>query len=242
MEDKRNRIVITGGTSGIGRELVQLLATGNRLTVVGRHSERSEALLAEWPDIAFIEADLDTRNGPVAVREQVSSGPLHGLINCAAIQCTPHFTAPDFDFASIAREIAVNLTAPAELIALFLPDLLEARDPFVLNVNSGLAIVPKVDSAVYCATKAGLDSLSLSLRAQLSHTPVKVLQAFLPLVDTPMTRERGGAKLSPERAAREILAGIAQRRAIVDVGKVRWLRRIHRWAPGLAQRIIRQTG
>ena len=64
--------------------------------------------------------------------------------------------------SSIRREIAVNFAAPCELVALFLPALLAAHHPFVLNVNSGLALVPKPGSAVYCATKAAVISLTQS--------------------------------------------------------------------------------
>ncbi len=238
MEHTLKHIVITGGTSGVGRELVKLLAGSHQLTVIGRRTWRSESLLADFPEIGFVDADLAEPGGTQKVRDAIPAGPLHGLINCAAVQYTTHFIARDFDIATIRREVALNLTAPAELIALFLPDLLQQDESYILNINSGLAIVPKADSAVYCGTKAALDSLSRSLRAQLSGTQVKVLQAFLPVVDTPMTAGRGGAKLCAEQAASAIFAGISARQEETDIGKVRFLRMIHRWAPGLARKIM----
>ncbi|MEO1574775.1 MAG: SDR family NAD(P)-dependent oxidoreductase, partial [Pseudomonadota bacterium] len=139
----------------------------------------------------------------------------------------------------IAREINTNLTAPCLLVAHLLPALDHGRDARIVNVNSGLALAPKTDSAVYCATKAGLDTFSQSLRYQLEGARVRVQQAFLPLVDTGMTAGRGQGKLSAEYAAQAILAGIKRGRQDHDVGKVRILRVLTRWLPGLARRIMK---
>lgn len=242
MEQTNKHIVITGGTSGVGKELVRLLAPSHPLTVIGRHSERSTALLTEFPEIAFVEADLAAPEATRQVRAAIPPGPLHGLINCAAIQCTPKLTDEDFDLRTIRKETSLNFVAPAELTALFLPDLLQAERPFILNVNSGLAIAPKAESAVYCATKAALDSFSRSLQAQLSHTQIAVLQAFLPIVDTPMTADRTEPKLGAVEVARQIIRGIELRRPYTDIGKVKLLRKIDRWAPDLARRIMLKSG
>ena len=143
--------------------------------------------------------------------------------------------------SSIRREIAVNFAAPCELVALFLPALLAAHHPFVLNVNSGLALVPKPGSAVYCATKAALDAFSRSLRMQLEGTPVRVLQAFLPLVDTPMTQERGGGKRVARSVAIDILDGVESEILDHDIDKVSMLRLLARLSPRLAQRVMRRS-
>lgn len=242
MELRNRHIVLTGGTSGIGFELAHLLACENRLTVIGRWSERAARLCDELPEIAFVDADL-ADPGLLAnpALQALAAGPIDGLINCAAIQLTPWLTSADFEPQSIRREIAVNLTAPCELCALFLPALLRAGpDPFILNVNSGLALIPKPDSAVYCASKAALDAFSRALRMQLETTPVSVFQAFLPLVDTPMTRERSGRKLDPLSAAIGILDGIEREKETHDIGKVALLRLLTRLSPRLAQGIMRR--
>ena len=121
-----------------------------------------------------------------------------------------------------------------------LDKLRERPAAFILNVNSGLGIVPKHESAVYCSTKAGLDNFSRGLRAQLEGTNVRVLQAFLPLVDTPMTAGRGDGKLNPERVAAQIIDGIEQDIADHDIGKVRLLRAINRISPALSHRIMQK--
>lgn len=71
---------------------------------------------------------------------------------------------------------------------------------------------------------------------------MRVFQAFLPLVDTPMTAGRGTGKLSAGEAARRILEGVERGVADNDVGKVGLLRLVHRISPALARRIIQGGG
>ena len=121
-----------------------------------------------------------------------------------------------------------------------LGSLRQGTESFILNINSGLGIVPKDESAVYCATKAGLDNFSRGLRAQLESTQVSVLQAFLPLVDTPMTKGRGTGKLHSSEVASQIIAGIEREISDNDIGKVKLLRTINRFFPSIANRIMQK--
>ena len=95
------------------------------------------------------------------------------LINCAAVQETPALLDPAFDLDAMHREIAINFTAACHLTARLLPLLAQRPEAFVLTVNSGLGLVPKTSSAVYCGTKGGLNIFTLALRNQLRGTPVK---------------------------------------------------------------------
>ena len=161
------------------------------------------------------------------------------LVNNAAIQYTPRFVDDDFEFATIEREISVNFTAVCALTALLLPALNHGGEAAIVNVNSGLGLVPKTSSAVYCATKAAVNVFSQSLRYQLENTDVQVLQAFVPLVDTAMTKGRGAHKLSPADAAHAVLRGVERGIEDNDIGKIRLLRSLLRFAPGIARRIMK---
>ena len=134
----------------------------------------------------------------------------------------------------------MNFTAVCSLSYLLLPMLLRANQRAVIaNISSGLALAPKTNSAVYCATKAAMDAFSRSLSYQLEGSNVMMMQAFLPLVDTPMTQGRGSGKMSAAQAAMEILRGIEQGDRIRDIGKVKLLRLLLAVAPSLARRIMR---
>lgn len=242
MDLSRRRIVLSGGTSGIGRELAKLLAPDNHVIVLARPSSRSRQLAAEIPGIEIMDADLAEPGSVAAAGRELAGGePLDGLINCAAVQNRPLLAAPDFDPAGLVPEIAVNLTAPCLLTAYLLPGLLRRDRAFIMNVNSGLGLVPKTESAVYCGTKGGLNIFTLALRNQLAGTPVRVQQAFLPLVETPMTAGRDGAMLAARDVARQIISSIRQGTPDTYIGKVRWLRRINRLSPSLARHIMRGT-
>ncbi|GAA0468628.1 SDR family NAD(P)-dependent oxidoreductase [Parasphingorhabdus litoris] len=235
------RIVITGGASGLGLELVRQLTPDNEIIVIARESEGLKQLGSDYPEISIFKADLsDDVAVKMAATDLVAKFPaIDGLINNAALQYTPSFLDPDFEYDQIAKEVAINFTTPAQLCYLLLPSLLKGNLPFILNVNSGLGLVPKTSSAIYCATKGGLNILSQALQNQLEQTDVAVLQAFLPLVDTAMTKGRGEGKLPPDRVASDILKGIAARKAMIDVGKVKLLRPISRFMPRLARKIMK---
>jgi uncharacterized oxidoreductase len=236
-------IVLTGGSSGVGLNLLQRLASRNTVINLSRRSPDKDAPLPGNASFVHIATDLGEASSVAAAVDQIASAhPLgiDGLINCAAVQFTPRFIDPDFDPACIATEIAINLTSPIELVCGFLDQLRRRPEAFILNVNSGLGIVPKHESAVYCATKAGLDNFSRGLRAQLAGTNVRVLQAFLPVVDTPMTEGRGSSKLSPKDAADQIIVGIERSIPDNNVGKVKLLRATNRFFPALAHRIMQK--
>ncbi len=241
MNLKQRNIVITGGTAGIGLELVRQLHKGNALLVIASNEDRLEQLTREFPGIMTCRADLaqltEVETAAGAARRFFDR--IDVLINNAAIQYTPTLIEESFDYASIQREVTVNFTAVCALTSLLLPSLIHDGEAAIINVNSGLGLVPKKNSAVYCATKAAVNVFSLSLRHQLEDTNVSVLQAFMPLVDTAMTTGRGNNKLSPTEAANAMLRGVELDIEDNDIGKVRVLRSLVRFAPGIARKIMK---
>lgn len=241
MELARRNIVITGGTSGIGYELVRLLRHRNQVLVVASNANRLQGLGRTFPDVLTEQADLSIPTEVTAVADRIK-GRFPGidlLINNAAVQYEPTLLDAAFDVDSIPREIGVNLTALCSLTAMLLPALLTQRQAAIVNVNSGLGLAPKTHSAIYCATKAGVNVFSQSLRYQLQHTNVDVLQAFMPLVDTAMTAGRGSGKMSAADAAAELVSGVERGIADHDIGKVKLLRLMLRYSPGVARRIMK---
>ncbi len=242
MKLENKTIVLTGASSGIGLDLLRALGASNTVISLSRRAPPEETVQAA-PGSVHIGTDLSNwASVDAAIAAIIAGYPdgLHGLINCAAVQFQPQFTDPNFKRGSIATEIAVNLTSPAQLIHGLLGSLQKSDGSFILNVNSGLGIVPKAESAIYCATKAGLDNLSRGLRAQLNGTGVEVGQAFLPLVDTPMTQGRGSGKLSSQEVARQIIRGIELGKGDNDIGKAKLLRLINRLSPSTANRIMQR--
>jgi len=218
-------ILITGGTSGIGLEIVRQLASRNRLIVISRKGSLPDALLQGAYPVELHHADIGTQ--------------IDILINNAAIQNTPDFIDTNFNYDGIETEININFTAICHLTYLCIPLLQSASNGVIVNINSGLAIAPKKGSAVYCATKSALDSFSKSLQYQFQESSIDVKQVFLPLVDTAMTEGRGTNKLKSDDVAMKIIDGIYARKHTNNIGKVKLLRLINYIMPPLAARIMK---
>ncbi|MCI2284720.1 SDR family NAD(P)-dependent oxidoreductase [Colwellia sp. MSW7] len=240
------KIVLTGGTSGIGLKLVEMLYPENTLYIIARNEDKINKLQNKYPNIIALKADLTKLYEVEAVAKNLCSqtSNIDVLINNAAIQYTPSFSDNNFTLDSINDEISVNLTSLCSLCYLLLPLLNNSNSTVskktaILNVNSGLALAPKKSSAIYCATKSAVDSFSKSLRLQLENTGIEVLQAFLPVVDTPMTYGRGKKKMSIEDACNAILKGLEKGIANHDIGKVKLLRILQRLFPAVASNIMR---
>jgi len=238
---KKKRIVITGGTSGIGYEITKHLHSENELIVIARNAARLTTLMQEFEGIYTFQADLchseEVKTVADTIVKQFDS--IDVLINNAAIQNTPRYLDDDFSFESISREISLNFTSVCHFSYLFLPALLHKQQAVILNINSGLALAPKTSSAIYCATKGALNIFTQSLRYQLENTNISVQQAILPLVDTAMTMGRGKNKLSTKTAARHIIRGIERNIPDHDIGKVKLLRLLLRLAPSFAHRMLK---
>lgn len=241
MKLKNKTIIITGGTSGIGLELVKNLAPENQIIVISRKGTLPDSLMVSENPVELHHINLANKSEIESVMNtiQQTHACVDVLINNAAMQSTPEFLSDDFNFDAIQTEIDVNFSSICHLTYLSLPLLLKAEKGTILNINSGLAIAPKRESAIYCATKSALDTLSKSLDYQLEMTTVDVQQVFLPLVQTGMTEGRGSGKLKPDYVAEKIVRGLETGTKVNDIGKLKLLRAINALAPAVAKRIMK---
>lgn len=238
-------ILITGGTSGVGYQLVkQLAARKNKIIVLARDENKLRALHNELPTISCYQCSLADHNQLITTLNTITSQyrDISVLINNAGIQFTPMLTDIDFVMDNIDEEISINLTAPIIICAFFVSLWAKRHQPSaIINITSGLAFYPKKNSAVYCATKAGLRNFTTSLRYQLENTPINVHEAILPLVDTPMTHGRSAKKITPAYAAQEIIKGIENNRAEIFIGKTKFIPLLARLSPKLMAAILKSA-
>lgn len=243
MKLQGKHIVITGATSGIGKQLAIQLNDHNKITVIGRDPDKLASLQTLLPDINIMVADLSQQVQVEQVCNEIQSlkTNIDILINNAAVQYTEHLLSSAFDYRSISDESALNFTSICRLTYLLLPQLQQSTQAVILNINSGLALSPKTSSAIYCASKAALNSFSQSLNWQLKDTNISVQQAFLPLVETSMTQGRGSKKMSANVAAQLIVSGLKKGKKENNIGKVKLLRLLLRYMPRVAQRIMKSA-
>ena len=238
MKTTHHTVLITGGATGIGLALAKAFhARGNRIILVGRRAGKLENAARMLGGACICCADItqDTDRAQLVVQYPDTTI----LINNAGIQNNGAFSAQSPD--DIEQELNTNLTAPILLTHAFLPHLARQPEAAVINVTSGLALVPKENAAVYGATKAALRNFTQSLRWQLESTSVRVFELVPPLVESAMTQGRGTGKISPEALAD--IFWQAFERDVYDIlaGKSRLLAWINRLAPKTAQRIMRKA-
>ena len=241
MKLKGQTILITGGTSGIGRELaVQLLSLGNTVIVTGRDTAKLDQLKAEYPAIHIYESDVSDPTAISSLFERVTSEfpRLNILINNAGIMRKLNLNTFGTDLNDITREIDTNLSGSIRMVMQFLPHLTMQKCAAIVNVSSGLAFVPYAISPVYSATKAAIHSFTLSLRFQLKNTNIAVFEVAPPVIDTPLfTKEFtvddvGGVKpMDVKVLAKHAIAGIERNRLEIRPGISNLLRLMSRIAP-----------
>jgi uncharacterized oxidoreductase len=187
-----NTIVITGGTSGIGRELVEkLLARGNKVVTCGRRTDRLEELRVQHPGLSVFPCDVTVEAQRKGFAEWVGANhpAANVLVNNAGVQLMMDFTRP-VDLERVRTEVETNFIAPVHFTSLFVPLLAKKEGAAIVNISSGLAFSPLAFMPVYCATKAAIHSLSLSLRRQVRDLGIKVYEIAPPGVDSELGRER----------------------------------------------------
>ena len=230
--------LVTGGTDGIGAQLIrQLRDKGATVITQGRNAERCAATRVDGFEV--IEADLGNKAGVDAVLAGVAGRPIDILVNNAGAGVDHDFREAGLpDLAASDATVFLNLNAPIHLITALMPVLKGRPEAMVVNVTSGLAIAPRAGGPVYCATKAALRSYSQALRHQLKGTGVHVLEALPPVVETKLTAGRGNRKMAPQECARQIVSAMERNADEANVGMVKLLQLVHSISPALARSIM----
>lgn len=185
-----NTILITGGTSGIGRALAEALhERGNKVIIAGRRQALLDEITSAHPGMVGIPLDLQDSSALATFAAQVKEQfpNLNVLINNAGIS-KPEDLTFDSDDISIARDIIdTNIVSVLQLTAALLPTLKAQPKSTLITTTSGLAFVPLAAYPTYCASKAFLHSWLQSLRFQLRNTSVEVLELPPPYVQTELS-------------------------------------------------------
>ncbi len=192
MQTTGNTILITGGTSGIGLAFAKkFLELGNTVIICGRRQDRLVQLAESYPGLVTRQCDVSNTQEREALYSWIAGTypATNILINNAGIQLVTDLTKP-VDLDRVRGEMETNFIAPLHLASLFAGHLAALSNSAIINISSGLAFVPIAFMPVYCATKAAIHSLTLSLRHQLRDTQIKVFEIAPPSVDTELGHDR----------------------------------------------------
>lgn len=216
--------LITGASSGIGRELARVhAARGGDVVLVARRREALDTLKAELESshgvrATVVPANLADPEAPKTIYATVTGRGItvDYLINNAGFG--GHGRFHERPWTSEDAMIQVNVTALSELTHLFLQDMVARGHGRILNVASTAAFLPGPLQAVYYASKAYVLSFSQAIAEELAGTGVRVTALCPGPVDSEFARvaDLEGARLfegGTERAADVAAKGYAAMRA-----------------------------
>ena len=221
MHLKGKKVLITGGSSGIGFAIAEAaLAKGADVVITGRRQdvvmEAAKQLRQGRRRIESVAADVSTASGRAATLKLSLEklGGLDVLVNNAGGVRAGRLE--DTTEAEIRTMIEVNLVAPILLTRAALPALRASGDGLVVNVTSGIALVAAPFYATYAGVKGGLSKFGESLRRELNGEGIRVMTVYPGATDTPMMRSsRAGPELGFTRepasaVAAAVIEGIEQ--------------------------------
>jgi short-subunit dehydrogenase len=228
-------VILTGASSGIGKELCRLLVQRGAIVIANaRREQRLSELQEELAGLPSASAgqlhpvsgditDPQTRAALIAKAQEIGDGRLDLLINNAGIGALGAFEAASGE--RLRRVMEVNFFAPVELSRDALPLLHRGRNPVLCNISSVLGHRAAPGKSEYCASKFALHGWSDSLRAELRASGIQVTlvspsttrsEFFDAVIDTPQgTASPSLGSWSPQRVARATLTAIALRRSEV---------------------------
>jgi short-subunit dehydrogenase len=234
MQISKKVYVVTGGGSGIGREIVRTLLSNDASVVAIDINEKALSNLVS--DIKSIQlstyqldiCDKDSVDKFVQTITQKQS--IDGIINNVGI-IHPFINVEDLTHDQIKRIFDVNVFGTLNLVKSFIPILKSNKESIIVNVSSMGAFVPVSGQTIYGASKAAVKLLTEGLMAELSKTSIRVMVVYPGGVGTNIM-ENSGVKMSqrmialrkiiklttPEKVAQKIVYGIKHNRKRIPIG------------------------
>lgn len=230
---KHRVVVVTGASSGIGREVALRLARrGDSVVLAARRAEALEEVAAECRAIGgeAIAVPTDVAD-PIAVEELATKavaayGRVDAWVNNAGVYLLG--ALDETPRALEARVLDVNLRGVLHGAREAARIMKHQGSGVIVNVSSLAARAPYGLAAVYSASKAGVRALGEALRQELVGTGVHVVTVYPQAVDTPLFQHAGNFTgralramppiMTPERVARAIVDAIDLPRGEIPVG------------------------
>jgi short-subunit dehydrogenase len=197
MKITEKTFLVTGGGSGIGKELVLVLLEkgANVVAVDVRDEALTELKKQAGEDAGSLSThvlDITDKGAVGKLPDEViaSQGSIDGIINMAGI-IQPFVKVNELDFKSIEKVMNVNFYGTLYMTKAFLPVLLRRPEAHIVNVSSMGGFLPVPGQSVYGASKAAVKLFTEGLYAELKDTNVGVSIVFPGATATNITKNSG---------------------------------------------------
>ncbi len=240
MKQSDKKVLITGGSSGIGLALAKKFVDSNNTVIItGRDLTKLEKVKADNPRLHIFQSDVtnDAEVSMLASDINQQFGGIDVLINNAGIMLLLDAGNEANDLKKQFAEIEINFNSPIRLVHYFLPQLKKSKEAAIVNVSSSLAYVPFAQAPVYSATKSALHFWTRSIRLHLKPHNIKVLELLPPVVDTPLAHGADIADndnlkpMPPEKLAEAFWKGYINNKEEITPGISTQLKMMSRLAP-----------
>lgn len=250
MNQSGNTIMITGGSSGIGFEMAkEFISAKNKVIITGRNMDKLHKAKEKLADVTVIQSDISNSDSVKKLYEQVSKDfpDLNILINNAGIMSTINLQDHKLSANELTKELDINVKGTIWMNDAFLPLLKTNKNSATVTVTSGLAFVPLPISPIYCSTKAALHSYTLSLRAQLKNTDVKVFELAPPATETELLDDfneedmEGISTMTVQAMVADFLKGFSKDKYEICPGQSSQMKFMSRFFPGFILKQMSKT-
>lgn len=232
--------VVTGASSGIGRELArQLAARGAKVGVVARRAELLQELVAEiraaGGTVEAATADVSDRTAVLAAVGELKAklGPVDLMIANAGVSAPTG--ADPVNVSGVELMTKVNFLGVVYAFESVLPAMLARKSGHLVAVSSLAAYKGLPGAAGYCATKAAVNTYCESLRIELGDRGVAVTCVCPGFIHTPMTADQTHPMpflMDADRAAGRILNALRRRPKVYNFPWLMYrLMKVTRWLP-----------
>ena len=197
MQIDKNVFIVTGGASGLGGAVSQMIAAnGGQVVIADVQADKGESMARELGATArFIRCDVTSERDAQAVVEAASAlGPLRGLINCAGVAIGEKTVGKDgpHRLDAFARVIGINLIGSFNMIRLAAAAMSESAPVadgergVLINTASVAAFDGQIGQAAYAASKGGIVGMTLPIARDLSRNGIRCVTIAPGIFETPM--------------------------------------------------------
>lgn len=212
--------VITGGGSGIGLAIAEMLSgEGCRTVLAGRTADRLRTAATHWkqgppPEVHPVDVADRDQVDQLFTWVQTQLGPVDILVNSAGVNITARSMA-EMTPAQWDQVLAVNVTGAYNCMHAVLPQMRERHWGMIINISSVSGKrVTVLGGVAYCASKFAMTALGTAVGNEEAERGIRVTNIYPGEVDTPIllqrpepvSEERRASMLQPEDVARMVQA------------------------------------